>query len=118
EQGLSLFSEIVNMVKDEVIGQQQVVVCSPFIHLSSIAKLSADLKNVAVGAQNIHQAASGAYTGEISASQVKSVSAVYVILVHSEFRAYLGVADVLLSQKTDIALKNGLTKIISISRTE
>lgn len=118
EQGLSLFSEIVNMVKDEVIGQQQVVVCSPFIHLSSIAKLSADLKNVAVGAQNIHQAASGAYTGEISASQVKSVGAEYVILGHSERRAYFGETDELLAQKTDIALENGLTPIFCIGETQ
>src|SRR5690606_23050027 len=88
EQGLSLFSEIVNMVKDEVVGQQQVVVCSPFIHLSSIAKLSADLKNVAVGAHNIHQDASGAYTGGMCASQCKSVWVDSVILGHWERRAY------------------------------
>ena len=40
EEGVSLFSEIVNMVKDEVVGDQEVIVCSPFIHLSTVAKLS------------------------------------------------------------------------------
>ena len=90
EQGVSLFSEIVNMVKDEVRGEQEVVVCSPFIHLPALAKLSAPVANVAIGAQNIHQAESGAYTGEISASQVKSTGASYVILGHSERRAYFG----------------------------
>lgn len=118
EQGLSLFSEIVNMVKDEVTGQQQVVVCSPFIHLSSIAKLSAGANNVSVGGQNIHQAASGAYTGEISASQVKSVGADYIILGHSERRAYFGETDELLAEKTNIALENGLTPIFCIGETQ
>lgn len=118
EQGLSLFSEIVNMVKDEVMGQQQVVVCSPFIHLSSIAKLRAGVDNVSVGAQNIHEAASGAYTGEISASQVKSVGADYVILGHSERRAYFGETDELLAQKTNSALESGLIPIFCIGETQ
>lgn len=116
EQGLSLFSEIVNMVKDEVVGNQEAVVCSPAIHLSSLAKLST--AKVAVGAQNIHQAASGAYTGEISASQVKSVGASYVILGHSERRAYFGETDALLAEKVDAALAHGLKPIFCIGETK
>lgn len=116
EQGLSLFSEIVNMVKDEVVGNQEVVVCSPAIHLSSLAKLST--AKVAVGAQNIHQATSGAYTGEISASQVKSVGASHVILGHSERRAYFGETDALLAEKVDAALAHGLKPIFCIGETK
>ncbi|ERJ57532.1 triose-phosphate isomerase [Sphingobacterium paucimobilis] len=118
EEGVSLFSEIVNMVKDEVIGNQEVVVCSPFIHLSSIAKLSASVPNVHIGAQNIHQAESGAYTGEVSASQVKSVGAQYVILGHSERRAYFGETDALLAEKLNAALKHGLKPIFCIGETK
>lgn len=118
EQGVSLFSEIVNMVKDEVVGNQEVVVCSPFIHLSSIAKLSATTSNVNVGAQNIHQAESGAYTGEVSASQVKSVGVEYVILGHSERRAYFGETDELLAEKVDAALKHDLKPIFCIGETK
>ncbi|MDR2284575.1 MAG: triose-phosphate isomerase [Sphingobacterium sp.] len=118
EEGVSLFSEIVNMVKDEVIGNQEVVVCSPFIHLSSIAKLSASVPNVHIGAQNIHQAESGAYTGEVSASQVKSVGAQYVILGHSERRAYFGETDALLADKLNAALKHGLKPIFCIGETK
>lgn len=118
EQGVSLFSEIAHMAKDEVIGQQEIVVCSPFIHLSSIAKLSGDIANVHVGAQNIHQVESGAYTGEISASQVKSVGAEYVILGHSERRAYFHESDELLADKVDTALRHGLVPIFCIGETK
>ncbi|MFZ4262732.1 triose-phosphate isomerase [Sphingobacterium sp. HJSM2_6] len=118
EQGLSLFSEIVNMVKDEVRGDQQVIICSPFIHLASLSKLSAGVTNVAVGAQNINEAASGAYTGEISASQVKSTGSEYVILGHSERRAYYGETDSLLAKKVDAALANGLKPIFCIGETK
>ncbi|MFD2970064.1 triose-phosphate isomerase [Sphingobacterium bambusae] len=118
EKGLSLFSEIVNMVKDEVVGNQEVIVCSPAIHLYSIGKLASPVANVSVGAQNIHQAESGAYTGEISATQVKSTGADYVILGHSERRAYFGETDALLAEKTDAALKHGLSPIFCIGETK
>jgi len=118
EEGVSLFSEIVNMVKDEVIGNQEVVVCSPFIHLNTIGKLAETANNVSVGAQNIYQAESGAFTGEISASQVKSVGANYVILGHSERRAYFGETDAVLAEKVNVALKHGLTPIFCIGETK
>jgi triosephosphate isomerase (TIM) len=115
--GLSLFSEVLNMVNDEIIGDQEVVVCSPYIHLSSICQLSKDSKKVLVGAQNCHQAESGAYTGEISAAMIKSVGAEYVILGHSERRLYFGETDALLAEKVNVALKNGLKPIFCIGET-
>lgn len=118
EEGVSLFSEVVNMVKDEVVGNQEVVVCSPFIHLNTISKLASSSKNVFIGAQNIHQAESGAFTGEISASQAKSVGADYVILGHSERRAYFGETDATLALKVDAALKHGLAPIFCIGETK
>ena len=118
EEGVSLFSEIVNMAKDEVVGNQEVIVCTPFIHLSTVAKLSENVKNVNIGSQNIHQAESGAYTGEVSASQVKSVGVEYVILGHSERRAYFGETDTLLAEKTNAALKHDLKPIFCIGETK
>lgn len=118
EEGVSLFSEIVNMVKDEVVGNQEVIVCSPFIHLSTVAKLAENVKNVNIGSQNIHQAESGAYTGEVSASQVKSVGVEYVILGHSERRAYFGESDSLLAEKVNSALKHDLKPIFCIGETQ
>ncbi|MDP9077526.1 MAG: triose-phosphate isomerase [Bacteroidota bacterium] len=116
-EGLSLFSEIINMFKDEATGQQQAVICSPFIQLHSLAQLAKGYNNVAVGAQNAHQAESGAYTGEISAKMIKSVGAEYVILGHSERRQYFGETNELLAAKTNTALKNDLKPIFCIGET-
>src|ERR1700761_4868365 len=116
-EGLSLFSEITNMVKDEITGQQEAVVCSPFIHLHSLVQLAKGYNKVSVGAQNAHQAESGAYTGEISAKMIKSVGAQYVILGHSERRQYFGETNDLLAKKTDTALANDLKPIFCIGET-
>ena len=116
-EGLSLFSEVINMVKDEITGSQQAVVCSPFIHLHSLTQMSKGYDKVSVGAQNAHQAESGAYTGEISAKMIKSVGAKYVILGHSERRQYFGETNELLAKKTDTVLNNGLFPIFCIGET-
>ncbi|WP_259070621.1 triose-phosphate isomerase [Mucilaginibacter sp. X4EP1] len=116
-EGLSLFSELINMVNDEVTGKQEAVVCSPFIHLHSLAHLAKGYPKVSLGAQNAHQAESGAYTGEISAKMIKSVGAEYVILGHSERRQYFGEDNALLAKKTDTVLSNGLKPIFCIGET-
>ncbi len=116
-EGLSLFSELVNMIGDEITGKQEAVVCSPFIHLHSLAQLAKGNAKVSIGAQNAHQAESGAYTGEISAKMIKSVGAEYVILGHSERRQYFGETNSLLAKKTDTALSNGLKPIFCIGET-
>jgi triosephosphate isomerase len=117
QEGLSLFSEVINMIKDEVTGNQQAVVCSPFIHLHSLVQLAKGYDKVAVGAQNAHQAESGAYTGEISAKMIKSTGAAYVILGHSERRQYFDETSALLVQKVNMALKHQLTPIFCIGET-
>lgn len=116
-EGLNLFSEIINLIKDEVTGKQKAIVCSPFIHLSSLAQLANGHDNVSLGAQNAHQAESGAFTGEISAKMIKSVGAEYVILGHSERRQYFGETNELLAKKTDTVLNNGLKPIFCIGET-
>ncbi|RYY37160.1 MAG: triose-phosphate isomerase [Sphingobacteriaceae bacterium] len=116
QEGLSLFSEIINILNDEITGQQEAIVCSPFIHLHSLAQMAKGYK-VSVGAQNAHQAESGAYTGEISAKQIKSTGVQYVILGHSERRQYFAESNELLAKKTDTVLANGLIPIFCIGET-
>jgi triosephosphate isomerase len=114
-EGLSLFSEITNLVKEEITGAQKAIICSPFIHLHALAQMSDGV--VGVGAQNAHQAESGAYTGEISAKMIKSIGVEYVILGHSERRQYFLESNDLLAKKADTALRNGLTPIFCIGET-
>jgi triosephosphate isomerase len=118
EEGLSLFSEITHMASDELHGDQQVIVCPPYFFLPAFAQLSKTISKVAVGAQNHHHLNSGAYTGEVSAPQIASTGAQYVILGHSERRAYFHEDDTLLAQKVDIALENGLKPIFCVGETQ
>lgn len=113
--GISLFSEIVNMVRDEKKGDQIAIICPPYIHLNSLAKLGGDV--VKIGAQNCHQNDSGAYTGEISAGMIKSVGCEYVIIGHSERRQYFAESNELLAEKTVKVLANGLSPIFCIGET-
>jgi triosephosphate isomerase len=114
-EGLSLFSEIVNMLRDEKKGDQLAIICAPSIHLNSLSKLGGN--TVSIGAQNCHHKESGAYTGEISAKMIKSVGCEYVIIGHSERRQYFAESDALLAEKTIVALQNGLVPIFCIGET-
>jgi triosephosphate isomerase len=114
-EGISLFSEIVNMVRDEKQGEQVAIICAPSIHLNSLAQLGGN--TVSIGAQNCHQKESGAYTGEISAKMIKSVGCEYVIIGHSERRQYFAESNQLLAEKTIIALQNDLIPIFCIGET-
>jgi triosephosphate isomerase len=111
DEGLALVSELTNMIADEVRGNVQVVLCPPSIYLTAVGKMIETAGAIALGAQNCHQKASGAYTGEVSAAMLKSVGVQYVILGHSERRQYFGESNALLKEKTDIALEAGLTPI-------
>ncbi len=90
-----------------------VVVCTPFIHLASVCS-SINTEVIGVGAENCADHVSGAYTGEISAAMVASTGAKYVILGHSERRAYYGETNEILKTKTTLALENNLTPIFCI----
>ncbi|MBP5278332.1 MAG: triose-phosphate isomerase [Prevotella sp.] len=93
-----------------------VVICTPFIHLASIAQfLNQDV--VALGAENCADKAKGAYTGEVSAEMVKSTGAQYVIIGHSERRGYYNETPEILREKVLLALENGLQVIFCIGES-
>ena len=90
-----------------------VVICTPFIHLASVAALlNKDV--IDLGAENCADKAKGAYTGEVSAEMVKSTGAEYVILGHSERRSYYAETAEILKEKVNLALENGLKVIFCI----
>lgn len=90
-----------------------VVICTPFIHLASVAAVL-DAQIIGLGAENCADKEKGAYTGEVSAEMVKSTGAQYVILGHSERRAYYGETAEILKEKVNLALANGLKVIFCI----
>lgn len=95
----------------------EVIIGAPFIHLASISELAAG-SPVAIAAENCADKAEGAYTGEVSAAMVASTGAKYVILGHSERRAYYGETDQILTEKVKLALANGLTPIFCIGEVK
>ena len=91
----------------------EVIIATPFIHLATIAS-TINTDKVGVSAENCADKASGAYTGEVSAAMVASTGAKYVILGHSERRAYYGETPEILKEKVLLALANGLKVIFCI----
>ena len=115
QEGVALAKEINEAMTAEK-PNCDVIICTPFIHLASVAKeLNASL--VGLGAENCADKEKGAYTGEVSAEMVKSTGAQYVILGHSERRQYYGETAEILKEKVLLALKNGLKVIFCCGET-
>ena len=112
QEGLTLSKELKDMLEGKTINCE-VVVGTPFIHLSEVAKALEGTK-IHVAAQNCANKEGGAYTGETSAAMVASTGASHVILGHSERRAYYNETPELLKEKVAIALANNLTPIFCI----
>ena len=115
QEGIALAKEINEAMTAEK-PNCDVVICTPFIHLASVAQvLNADL--VGLGAENCADKEKGAFTGEVSAEMVKSTGAQYVILGHSERRQYYGETAEILREKVQLALKHGLKVIFCCGET-
>lgn len=115
EEAMALTTEVVNMINDEYKGSAEVVLIPPFVFVNSVSRMMRG--NISTGAQNCHQEKSGAFTGEVSASMIKSCGAKYVIIGHSERRQYFGEANALLAKKINIALEAGLKVIYCCGET-
>ncbi|CCO08653.1 triose-phosphate isomerase [Desulforamulus hydrothermalis] len=93
-----------------------VVICPPFTALAAVAEVLAGSK-LALGAQNMHWADQGAYTGEISPLMLQDCGCRYVILGHSERRQYFGETDGQVNQKVKAALAHGLLPVVCVGET-
>ncbi len=108
---------LVNALKPLVKGAScEVVVCVPAIDIPAVAQ-ALEGSNIALGAQNVHYAERGAYTGEISAEMLKEYGVKYVIIGHSERRQYFGETDDLVNMRVLTAIKEGLIPIVCIGET-
>ena len=115
QEGIALAKELNDNLKADK-PNCGVVICTPFIHLASIAQFL-DQTVIGLGAENCADKAKGAYTGEVSAEMVKSTGAQYVILGHSERRGYYGETPAILREKVQLALANGLEVIFCIGES-
>jgi triosephosphate isomerase len=105
-----LMFEIADELADKGSGETEVIVCTPYLYLEMSSDIAAE-NGFMIGAQNLSQWESGAYTGEISAAMLHSMGISHCILGHSERRTYFGENDKIISTKVDLALKNGVIPI-------
>ncbi|MBT8385969.1 MAG: triose-phosphate isomerase [Ignavibacteria bacterium] len=106
-----LVSKIINGLGNDT--KWDVIVCPPFTSLKEVSSLIKDTP-VKLGAQNLYFEDSGAFTGEISASMLKSVGCEYVIIGHSERRTIFGEPDDVINKKIQNALKHNLKSIFCV----
>ncbi len=111
DQGVSLVNDIVKE-KIDLKYNQAVVLCPAFTGISEVSKLLANSKTkVALGAQNVSDKSSGAFTGEVSAEMLLSLEVRYVIVGHSERRQIFGESHELLQNKVDAILASKMIPI-------
>ena len=112
-EAIEFIEKLGPLVKDT---DNEVVICVPYTDLF-YALLTVQGTNIKVGAQNMHYEEKGAYTGEVSAQMLKSINVEYVIIGHSERRAYFAETDEMVNKKTKAALNNELKPIVCVGES-
>lgn len=112
-EAIEFIEKLAPLVKET---ENEVILCVPYTDLF-YALLTAQGTNIKIGAQNMHFEEKGAYTGEISGNMLKSIGVEYVIIGHSERRAYFAETDENVNKKIKTALKNGLKPIMCVGET-
>ncbi len=113
EEGKALLMEIIDANLNE---NCQIIVAPPFIHLSQFGTML-NQSRISLAAQNCHQQELGAFTGEVSASMLKSVGVECVILGHSERRSYFFEDSMSISYKVNQVLSQGMRPIYCCGET-
>ena len=110
EEADDLLYNIVDGLQNMKLEGREVVLCPPFPYLEMSTDVAAEYP-VRIGAQNVSQFASGAYTGEVSAEMLRSMDVDFVIIGHSERRKHFGESDQVLAAKVNQALLQDLSPI-------
>ncbi len=114
EEAAALVTEMKPLVKD---ASCDVVVCVPAVDFYAV-KAAAEGSNIHLGAENVHWAASGAYTGELSTAMLKACGVEYVIIGHSERRQYFGETDKTVNKRVLAAVEAGLKVILCVGENK
>ena len=114
DEAVQLVTELIPLVKD---AKADVVVCPPAVCLAAVAAVVKGT-NVKLGAQNVHFAPKGAFTGELSTEMLKAVGSEYVLIGHSERRQYFGETDKTVNKRTVAAVEAGLIPIICVGESK
>ncbi len=114
EEAKALVQDLKARVSDSA--NVEIVVCPPFISLTTVRDVI-EGSNIALGAQNLYWENSGAFTGKISAPMLTSAGCTYVIIGHSERRAYFHETDETVNKKIFAALAEGLKSIVCVGET-
>ena len=115
DESADLAKAVVDAVKG--VSGVDVVVCPTFTALDRVGQRIAG-SNVALGGQNVHWEAQGAYTGEISTAMLLTCGCTYIILGHSERRQYFGETNSTVNRRLKAALGAGLTPIVCVGETQ
>jgi triosephosphate isomerase len=113
KSGAELIEQLAPLVKD---ADCDVALCVPAILIPAMTE-AAKGTNIKIGAENVHWAQSGAFTGEISADMLKEYGVEYVIIGHSERRQYFGETDESVNKRLLTALNAGLKPIVCVGET-
>ncbi|MCZ7557405.1 MAG: triose-phosphate isomerase [Bacteroidia bacterium] len=112
----ALARDVRQHMEREPANAAQVILCPPFPFLG-IVKTAIEGSGIGLGAQNMHTAPSGAFTGEVAAPMLQAMGCGWVILGHSERRQYFGEDDAHINAKVHTAVQHGLTPIVCVGET-
>ena len=112
-------TEFINAVKPLVAGKDNcdVIFCAPYVTIAA-AQAAAAGSNIKIGAENVHFAEKGAYTGEVSATMLTACGVEYVIIGHSERRQYFAETDETVNLRTKAALAAGMKVILCLGEVK
>ena len=109
----------IHEIKPMVAGKDKcdIIFCAPYVTIAA-AMEAAKGSNIKIGAENVHFAPKGAYTGEVSCEMLKAIGVEYVIIGHSERRQYFGETDETVNLRTKAALEAGLKVILCLGEVK
>ena len=109
----------INEIKPMVAGKDNcdIIFCAPYVTIAA-AQAAAEGSNIKIGAENVHFAQKGAYTGEVSAEMLTACGVEYVIIGHSERRQYFGETDTTVNLRTKAALAAGFKAIVCLGEVK